>query len=106
YGVIRPYHVGLLLLAALIGGWDVGPAVMGDLMAGLDHGLTLPRPGFDGEPRREPGGTDAARLQKRPDARRRPTAELAARQRRRRHQTARDEARHGVEIKGEADDVA
>ena len=49
---------------------------------------------------------DAARFQERQDPARGQCAELAARQRRRRGHAAGDEARLGVEIEGQADDVA
>src|SRR3954467_4325730 len=82
------------------------PGVMADLVATFDHGCAFLRPALDGKARREPGRLDAALLQELQDAARGHRAELAARQRRRSRHAARDEAGLGVEIEGEADDVA
>ena len=61
---------------------------------------------LDGEARDEPGRANAGGLEQGQDAPRADQAELAARQRRRRRHAAGDEARLGVEIEGQADDVA
>src|SRR6267143_4418278 len=62
--------------------------------------------GLNGEAWREPGRADTPRLQKRQDAWRRLRSKLPARQGCGRGEAARDEARHGVNIEGEANDMA
>src|SRR5262249_39092360 len=99
-------EVGLLLGAALLRGRHVRPAVVRHLVAVGDHRLAGARVALDGEARNEPGGADAAGLEQTQNASRPDQAELAARQRRRRGHAAGDETRLGVEVEGEADDVA
>src|SRR5688572_75682 len=79
--------------------------MMPDLVARVGHRRAFLWPALDGETRHEPGRRDAALLEEFEDAPRRHGAELAARQRRRRSHAARDEARLGVEVEGEADDM-
>src|SRR4029079_6022967 len=104
--IVGADEIGLLLVTALVRVRDVRPRMVPDLVAAFGHGGAFLRPALDGEARRKPGRLDAALLEEFQDAARRHGAELAARQRRRRGHAARDEPGLGVEIEGEADDVA
>src|SRR6185503_12020784 len=64
------------------------------------------RPAFDGESGNEPGRLDGARGEKVDDPARRERAEFAARERRRRRHSARDEAGLRIKIERQADDMA
>ena len=99
-------EIGLLLVAALLRGWNMRPAVVRNLVAVRGHRLARRRMALDGEAGHEPGGADAARFQQRQNPARADQAELAARQRGRRGHAARDEPGLRVEIEGQADDVA
>src|SRR5262245_15742864 len=82
------------------------PAVMRHLVAALYHRLARTRMALDREAGDEPGRTQAECLEQIEDAARADEPEFAARQRRRRGHAARDQPGLGVEIEGEADDVA
>src|SRR5687767_4962276 len=84
----------------------MGPAVMRDLVAGIDDGFDGIGICFDGVPRHVPRRLDAVLPEEReeprcPDSR----TEFAARDPPGRRLSARDETGHRVEIEREADDV-
>jgi len=79
---------------------------MADLVAGRDHFLADLRVAFDREAGREPGAARPVRFQKIKDPARAREPELAARERGRRGHVARDEAGLGIEIEGQANDMA
>jgi len=79
---------------------------MRNLVPGLDDGLAFARPAFDRKSGNEPGRLDGARGEKVEDPARRQRSELAARQRRRRRHSARDEAGWRIKIERQADDEA
>ena len=86
------------------------PAAHGPSCDGRSRGRPSPPPRIPVESVSmvKPGVNQVARMPRLAESRgcaRRPRAELAARQRRRRGHAARDEARHGIEIEGEADDM-
>src|SRR4029078_9450881 len=99
-------EIGFFFVAALCRRWNMSPAMMRDFVTCPDNGLAFARPAFDRESGNEPGRLDSARRKKIEDPARRQRAEFAARQRGRRHYSARDEAGLLIEIECQADDVA
>ena len=105
-GIVGADEIGLLFLAALLRRRDMRPAVVRHLVPVPHHRLTGAGMAFDGKSRDEPGRANAGGLQQGQDAARADEAELSARERRRGRHAAGDEARLGVEVEGQADDVA
>ena len=105
-GLVRPDEIGLLLVATLLRGRNVCPAMVRDLMAARDHRLACGRVALDRKAGNEPRRLDRLRLEQRQDAPRAGEPKLATRQRSRRGHAAGDEARLGVEIERQTDDMA
>ena len=105
-GLISSDEISLLLVAALLRGRNVCPAMMRDLMAARDHRLACGGMALDRKARNEPRRLDALRLEHTQDAPRAGEPKLAARQRGRRGHAAGNEARLGVEIESQTDDMA
>src|SRR3954471_10931891 len=105
-GIVGTDEIGLLFLPALLRGGNMGPAVMRHLVSVPHHRLTGAWVALDGKSRDEPGGADAEGLEQGQDAPRADEAELSARERRRGRHATGDEARLGIEVEGQAHDVA
>src|SRR3954470_11715293 len=105
-GIVGTDEIGLFFLPALLRGGNMRPAVMRHLVPVLHHRLTGAGVALDGKSRDEPGGADTGGFEQGQDAPRADEAELSARERRRGRHATGDEARLGIEVEGQAHDVA
>src|SRR6185312_11694207 len=105
-GIVGTDEIGLFFLPALLRGGNMRPAVMRHLVPVLHHRLTGAGVALDGKSRDEPSGADTGGFEQGQDAPRADEAELPARERRRGRHATGDEARLGIEVEGQAHDVA
>ena len=104
-GVVRTNETRLLLFSRELCRRNVEPAVMRDLVAALDNPVAGVRVGLDRDARNEPRRPDLVLLEQGQNPRGADHPELASRDRRRTRLPAGDQARDGVEVKAQADDV-